>query len=116
MSERVFTVQGQLPIPVGHAVELVFVGVRTGLFSSALSKDEYKPLVRDLVAGVVYGRQFHFTNDDALPATEVPLAPRADLPIVERVTGRVRAARIFWGKLPDHGSGDWVTTLVVAMQ
>lgn len=51
MNPRVLTIQGQLPIPVGHRVEVIYFLLRTGLFSGEMTRDEWKPLVRDLVTG-----------------------------------------------------------------
>jgi hypothetical protein len=90
--------------------------LRTGIFSGEMTREEYKPLICDLNSGVVYGRQFHFTPDDELRADVVPTLPRNDLQVAERIIARVLATRIFWGRLPEHGSGDWVTRLVVTTE
>lgn len=116
MNQRTIVIQGQLPVPVGHAVDVTWFMLRTGVFSGAMTREEYKPLVCDLNTGVVYGRQFHFTADEDMRADLVPTLPRNDLQVAERIIARVLATRIFWGRLPDQGSGDWVTTLVVAVE
>ena len=74
----------------------------------------HDPMVRDLDTGVVYGRGWHFTPDDDMPATEIPHEVRADLTVVERVLGRVTGARVLSGLLPEEsGRHGWITTLLV---
>jgi hypothetical protein len=73
MTDRVFGIQGAVPIPVGNTVEVLVFGLRTKVFGAALTPMEHDPLVRDVVTGVEYGRQWHFTDDHDAPATMVPL-------------------------------------------
>ena len=115
MTNRLFTINGILPIPAGNAVELQIFGLRTAVFGPSLTPMKHQPLVRDLVTGVLYGQQWHFTNNDSLKADDVPIEPRKDLQLVERIAGRVAATRIFSGKLPDMGEDGWLTTLLVSV-
>jgi len=114
MANRCFTIVGSLPIPLGNKVELQVFGVRTNAFRSSLSPMEHQPLVRDLTTGVLYGQQWHFTNNGFASAIDVPLEPRQDLQLVERITGRVMATRTFSGKLPGTGSPELLTTLLLS--
>ena len=115
MTNRLFTIYGILPIPVGNQVELQVFGLRTTIFGSSLTPMPHQPLVRDLVTGVVYGQQWHFTNADSVNAMDVPLEPRKDLQRVELILGRVAATRTFTGKLPEMGSVGLLTTLLVSV-
>ena len=115
MTDRLFTIYGILPIPVGNQVELQVFGLRTTIFGSNLTPMEHQPLVRDLVTGILYGQQWHFTSVDSASATDVPLEPRKDLQRVELIVGRVAATRTFTGKLPEMGSIGLLTTLLVSV-
>ena len=115
MTNRLFTIYGILPIPVGNQVELQVFGLRTTIFGSNLTPMQHEPLVRDLVTGVLYGQQWHFTSVDSKNATDVPLETRKDLQLVERIIGRVAATRTFTGKLPEMGSVGLLTTLLVSV-
>jgi len=115
MTDRLFTIHGILPIPVGNKVELRVFGLHTSVFGSKLTPMEHQPLVRDLVTGVLYGQQWHFTSLDSANAADVPLESRKDLQLVERIIGRVAATRTFTGKLPEMGSFGLLTTLLVSV-
>ena len=115
MMNRLFTIHGVLPIPVGNKIELRVFGLRTSIFGSNLSPMEHQPLVRDLGTGVLYGQQWHFTSVDSTYAGDVPLESRKDLQLVELIIGRVAATRIFTGKLPEMGSVGLLTTLLVSV-
>jgi hypothetical protein len=115
MTDRLFTIYGILPIPVGNQVELQVFELHTSVFGTKLTPMEHQPLVRDLVTGILYGQQWHFTNADSANATDVPLEPRKDLQRVELIRGRVAATRTFTGKLPEMGSVGLLTTLLVSV-
>ena len=115
MTNRLFTINGILPIPVGNKVELQVFGIRTAIFGSNLTPMEHQPLVRDLVTGVLYGQQWHFTDRDSLNAHDVPLEPRKDIKLVDRIIGKVAATRTFSGRLSDMGEIGLLTTLLVSV-
>jgi hypothetical protein len=115
VADRLFHVQGVLPIAVGSFLEVTVFGLRTNVFGPPkIEPQPDRALVRDLNTGVVYGRTWHFRNDQTEKVDDaLPFEPRADLLVVERVRGRVRATRIVHGELPGFGSADWVTSLLV---
>jgi len=115
MANRLFNIRGILPIPAGNPVELQVFGLHTSVFGSKLTPMEHEPLVRDLATGVLYGQQWHFTSDMFAKAEEVPLEPRKDLQLIERIVGRVMAARTFSGKVPGMGTEDLLTTLLISV-
>jgi hypothetical protein len=76
--------------------------MKTKFFGSALTPMIEMPLIRDLDTGVVYGRDWHFTAEQGIDATQIPLEVRGDLTVMERVVGRVVGARVLSGLMPEE--------------
>lgn len=116
MNERVFHLKGTAAIPVGHRVEITIFALQVGAFSAKWEPQPYAPFVRDLDTGVVYARTWHYADatDDV---SKLPLQPRTDLQVVERVVGVVRGARSLTGLAPgESGRTVPMTTLIVACE
>jgi len=110
-TDRFFSTAGIVAIPTGHRVEVTVFALKG--FWGAPKPRPYDPLIKNLETGVVYGRTWHFTDENP-SADQVPFEVRRDLVVAELVVGRVRACRIFRGKLPDMGTANWITNLVVS--
>lgn len=107
---RTFVVYGQCPVPVGHRVEVTIFSRDEGLLRKQLTPQLHVPLVRDLDTGVAYGRAWHFAR--TWDGTDgLPLEPRDDLVVHERIVGRVLACRVLFPEMSEHREE---TTLVVA--
>lgn len=116
-AHRTFHVRGVLAIPAGHRVEISIFALNVGAFRAKLEPQLHDPLIRDLSTGVVYGRTWHYAQQDTTDVALLPMAVRGDLAVVERVVGEVLGARVVSGLLgEDAGRQGWVTTLIVAVE
>ncbi len=97
------------PVPVGHRVEVLVLVESSGGFRKT---ETTRTVVSDLDTGVVYGEMEAFEAVTSIRAEPRPLppAPRADLAVKTRVTGRVRACQVATMGFTDR----WIqTTLVI---
>ncbi|UJR79702.1 hypothetical protein [Sandaracinus amylolyticus] len=111
-SDRTFVLGGVIALPVGRRVEVTIFAREEGVFSVAKVPQSDEPLVRDLDTGVVYGRSWHFQDEQATRWNAlISMSVRDDLEVAERVVGRVIACRV----LSEGYSDPWQqTTIVVA--